>query len=317
MTRQGTKEAAEAALRELPSVIGAFVREDVHGNPREVHLLVRAGPNPRHLAYDIRGLLEERLGVPIDQRVISIAQLATDRVPGPLLAEAAGLAAAAQAEAAGLGAAVQPAAAPAPAADSPPAATDGAEAAAAAAAPTAAPAAAPAAACPPPPAAAHASASARPPTAAAEEPAPRRVRFAGVTTESMDQRARTRVAIEFEGTVFSGEAAGLDTVVARARAAATATLQAVGSACTGAARFEVEHIALLDVFQREYVVVAVLASSPYLGRTPLSLVGAQPVELDAESAAALAALKALNRTLSLLLAGDAGAALAVQPRRGR
>jgi hypothetical protein len=305
MTRQGTKEAAEAALRELPSVIGAFVREDVHGNPREVHLLVRAGPNPRHLAYDIRGLLEERLGVPIDQRVISIAQLATDRVPGPLLAEAAGLAAAAQAEAAGLGAAVQPAAAPAPAADSPPAATDGAEAAAADAAPTAAP------------AAAHASASARPPTAAAEEPAPRRVRFAGVTTESMDQRARTRVAIEFEGTVFSGEAAGLDTVVARARAAAAATLQAVGSACTGAARFEVEHIALLDVFQREYVVVAVLASSPYLGRTPLSLVGAQPVELDAESAAALAALKALNRTLSLLLAGDAGAALAVQPRRGR
>jgi hypothetical protein len=313
MTRQGTKEAAEAALRELPSVIGAFVREDVHGNPREVHLLVRAGPNPRHLAYDIRGLLEERLGVPIDQRVISIAQLATDRVPGPLLAEAAGLAAAAQAEAAGLGAAVQPAAAPAPAADSPAAATDGAEAAAADAAPTAAP----AAAGPPPPAAAHASASARPPTAAAEEPAPRRVRFAGVTTESMDQRARTRVAIEFEGTVFSGEAAGLDTVVARARAAATATLQAVGSACTGAARFEVEHIALLDVFQREYVVVAVLASSPYLGRTPLSLVGAQPVELDAESAAALAALKALNRTLSLLLAGDAGAALAVQPRRGR
>jgi hypothetical protein len=313
MTRQGTKEAAEAALRELPSVIGAFVREDVHGNPREVHLLVRAGPNPRHLAYDIRGLLEERLGVPIDQRVISIAQLATDRVPGPLLAEAAGLAAAAQAEAAGLGAAVQPAAAPAPAADSPAAATDGAEAAAADAAPTAAP----AAAGPPPPAAAHASASARPPTAAAEEPAPRRVRFAGVTTESMDQRARTRVAIEFEGTVFSGEAAGLDTVVARARAAAAATLQAVGSACTGAARFEVEHIALLDVFQREYVVVAVLASSPYLGRTPLSLVGAQPVELDAESAAALAALKALNRTLSLLLAGDAGAALAVQPRRGR
>jgi hypothetical protein len=314
MTRQGTKEAAEAALRELPSVIGAFVREDVHGNPREVHLLVRAGPNPRHLAYDIRGLLEERLGVPIDQRVISIAQLATDRVPGPLLAEAAGL-----------GAAAQSAAAPTPAAAPPRAATGDTEATDAEAAPAdaaaaeaaAADAAAADAASTAAPAPAGVSATATPPTAATEEPATRRVRFVGVTTESMDQRARTRVAIEFEGTTFVGEAAGLDTVTARARAAAAATLQAVSSACTGAARFEVEHSALLDVFQREYVVVAVLASSPYLGRTPLSLVGAQPVELDAESAAALAALKALNRTLSLLLAGDAAATRALQPLRGR
>lgn len=76
MPERHTKHEAEAVLRELPSVLGAFVREDVHGHPREVHLLVRPGPTPRDLARDVRELLEERLGVPVDQRVISIAQLA-------------------------------------------------------------------------------------------------------------------------------------------------------------------------------------------------------------------------------------------------
>ncbi len=74
-----TKEAAEAALLELPSVLGAHVREDIYGHPREVHLLVAPGPDVRHLARDVRDLLEERLGVPVDQRVISIAQLADTR----------------------------------------------------------------------------------------------------------------------------------------------------------------------------------------------------------------------------------------------
>lgn len=76
MTRTSTKDAAEAVLKELPSVVGAFVREDIYGHPREVHILVTAGLNPGHLARDVRDLLEERLGVPVDQRVISIAQLA-------------------------------------------------------------------------------------------------------------------------------------------------------------------------------------------------------------------------------------------------
>jgi hypothetical protein len=77
----------------------------------------------------------------------------------------------------------------------------------------------------------------------------------------------------------------------------------------GRARFEAEHIAVVAAFEREYVLVSVLASSPYLGRRPIPLVGAQPVEMDAESAAALAALKAVNRTISLVLRlPDSGAA---------
>ena len=74
----GTKDVAEAILRELPSVLGACVHEDVNGHPREVHILVGSGTDARSLSKDVRELLEERLAVPVDQRVISIAQLAAN-----------------------------------------------------------------------------------------------------------------------------------------------------------------------------------------------------------------------------------------------
>jgi hypothetical protein len=247
MTREGTKEAAEAVLRELPSVIGACVREDVYGHPREVHLLVHAGPNLRHLAYDVRELLEERLGVPVDQRVISIAQLADGRQPGPRLATAAGL--------------------------------DTADVAVGGAAPEQ-----------------HAA----PQRAAAAEREPR-LRFHGISTEAMESRVRVRVTLGLNEEERAGEALGLDTAPARLRAAASAALKAVDTTCVGRARFEVEHAGLIRAFERDYVLVSVLASSPYLGRRPIPLAGAHPVEDDAESSAALATLKAINRTLSLVL----------------
>jgi hypothetical protein len=244
MSRESTKKAAEAVLRELPSVIGAFVREDVHGHPREIHLLVRSGPSPRHLAYDVRDLLEERLGIPVDQRVISIAQLAPGKEPGPMLAQRAAL--------------------PAPAASEP----------------------APA------------------PDTVVEEPEPEaefRVRFTGISMESVDTRVRIRVSLDLDGTEHTGEEVGLDTMPARTRTAAGATLQAVDATCVGRARFEVEHVSVVRAFERDYVLVTVMVSSPFLGRKPIPLVGAHPIEVDAESAAALAALKAVNRTLALVL----------------
>lgn len=258
MKTEGTKETAEAALRELPSVIGAFVREDVHGRPREVHLLVRAGPNPRHLAYDVRDLLEERLGIPIDQRVISIAQIAPGREPGPLLRQAS-------------------AAAP----SSPPPAID------------AAPGRGPATAAP---------ATVKPSAPVVRAPA--RMVFDGITTDAVQNRMRIRVELRLDDETHAAEAVGLDTAPARLRAAAAATLKAVDRSCVGRARFEVEHVTVVQAFERDYVVVAALVSSPYLGRRPIPLVGAQPVEMDVESAAAFAALKAVNRTLSLILRLD-------------
>lgn len=256
MKTEGTKETAEAALRELPSVIGAFVREDVHGRPREVHLLVRAGPNPRHLAYDVRDLLEERLGMPIDQRVISIAQIAPGREPGPLLRQAA-----------------------AGAPSLPPPVID-----------------------PAPGPAAAARATGKPSAPTVRDSA--RVVFDGITTDAVQNRMRIRVALRLDDETHAAEAVGLDTAPARLRAAAAATLKAVDRSCIGRARFEVEHVTVVQAFERDYVVVAALVSSPYLGRRPIPLVGAQPVEMDVESAAAFAALKAVNRTLSLILRLD-------------
>jgi hypothetical protein len=262
MTREGTKEAAEAVLRDLPSVIGAFVREDVHGHPREVHLLVRSGPNPRHLAYDVRELLEERLGVPVDQRVISIAQLAEGRTPGPLLADAAGM----SRPAAGMNRPV--AAGP----DRPPSSEEA-------------------------PQPSQRQPDVRPPMHQKEP----RLRFRGITTEAMESRVRIRVTLTLDDDEVTGEAFGLDTGSARLRAVAAAALKGVDSTCVGRARFEVEHTSVVHAFERDYVIVNVLASSPYLGRRPIHLVGAQPVEMDPESAAALATLKAVNRILSLML----------------
>jgi hypothetical protein len=246
MTSEGMKDAAEAVLRELPSVIGAFVREDVYGHPREVHLLIRSGPNPRNLAYDIRDLLEERLGVPIDQRIISIAQLAAGRRPGPILASRAGF---------------EPEPEPEPSRPAEPAASE----------PEAAP------------------------------PPDRRLRFEGISIEAMDNRLRVEVTLGHEDALLRGEAYGLNTPPARQRAVAAAALQAANLTCVGRARFEVEHTATIAAFDRAYVLVSVMASSPFLGRRPIPLAGAQLLEADAESAAALAALKAVNRTLALVL----------------
>jgi hypothetical protein len=239
-------------------VIGAFVREDVFGHPREIHLLVRAGPNPRHLAYDVRDLLEERLGVPVDQRVISIAQVAPGKELGPILGGVS---------------------------------------------PT------------------NAAATDQPASQAATEPEfepiEPRVRFAGVSTEAMDGRARVRVKLEHTDGTLTNEAVGVDTPAGRSRAAATAALTAVNETCVGRARFEVEHASVVDALERGYVIVSVLASSPFLGRRPVALVGAHPVELDDESASVLAALKAINRTLSLVLRFADGSMRGPPSRSGR
>ena len=227
MERIHTKEAAESVLRELPSVLGAFVREDVNGRPREVHLLVAPGPNVKLLAQDVRDLLEERLGVPVDQRVISIAQLAEEiaefgdstieDLTEPVLPE-------------------------------------------------------------------------------------ERTRFVGVEAESRDQRVVVRCRLQHGDTTFDGEATEMDVGNGRARAAVAATLKAASQIANGQFRMEIESVSTVRAFDRDYVLVSVIAGAARFGRGLMHLVGAQPVEHDIESAAALATLKAVNRVLAKALA---------------
>lgn len=251
MEKPGTKEAAESVLRELPSVVGAFVREDAYGNPREIHLLIKAGPKVAGFARDVKDLLEERLGVPIDQRVISIAQLAGEAV--------------------GMGG-VQVAV---------PVAQDEGDAA-------------------------SQDTLTAPPAAEEEQDSPEaavRLRFLGATHEVLDGRVVVRARLEWEGREYAGEAVELAAGMGRVRAGATAALRAATAACAGRARIELEAASLVKAMGREYALVSALASAPALGRQPLLLSGAKPLDdlEPLETAAALAALKAANRVIGMML----------------
>ncbi len=251
MAKGDTKAAAEAVLRELPSVLGAFVKEDVFGQPREIHLLVRAGPNPRHLARDVRELLEERLGVPIDQRVISIAQMAADaEVPSSI--EAAAVLAHGE--------------------DTEPSIT---------------------------PSQSQSQGLAK--EAEPEAVADQRLRYLGLESLVGDGRIVARARLLQHEDELLGEASELAAGSGRARAGAAAALNAANRTIDGWGRLELDNASIVRVFERDVALVSVLLSSPFLGRRPISLAGAQPVEETQEAAAALAALKAINRSLALLL----------------
>ncbi|HEX6938543.1 MAG TPA: hypothetical protein VF158_03965 [Longimicrobiales bacterium] len=295
MKKVRTKEAAEAILRELPSVRGAFVREDVNGHPREVHILVGPGPEPRLLARDIRDLLEERLGVPVDQRVISIAQLSEriDQIPieeiaGPRPGEA-GHAAANGGDSAGADRAAPAARATGTHShgagttgpDSHGAGTTGASTATAGA-PTAA------------------GATVRPAPAAPADATPARLVFEGLESTTRNGRTRVCVRVSWGGNVFEGTAEEIDGGTGRARATAAATLLAATRACEGRMHLELEAASIVHALGRDYVLVSALAISPLLGRRPVPLAGAHP-RGDGDEAAALAALQASNRVLTLAL----------------
>lgn len=237
MSRVSNKATAEAVLRELPSVLGAYVSEDLEGHPREIHLLVKHGPDTAGLARDIRGLLEERLGIPIDQRVISIAQLAPD-----------------------------------PDAEAVPEKTgDGRE-------------------------------TGSPARGEVPRPVAGRPQFAGIESTASTGRVRVAVRLDWRGEASEGEAEAVDTPVGRARAAATATLgAAAATAWNDTLGLELDFASIVQALDGEYVLVSVLEMGGRLGRRPLSLVGAHPVESDVETAAALAILKAVNRILSVEL----------------
>jgi hypothetical protein len=265
MNKVSTKATAEAVLRELPSVLGAFVREDINGHPREVHLLITPGPNPRDLARDVRALLQERLGVEVDQRVISIAQLSNnlDPLPADAVSEA--------------GISVEADTAPAMAAPPQSIATPPTAATSPRQAPTATPV-----------------------PSAASAPLPRLI-YQGIESTAREGRVEVRVRLSWRDRDYTGEEREMDGGIGRIRAAAIATLRAAVAATEGQVRLDLESASTTRALGREYVLVSVLASSPLLGRRPLTLIGAQPLEFDAETAAALATLQATNRIVALVL----------------
>ncbi len=306
MKRAQTKHVAEAVLRELPSVIGACVREDVMGRPREVHLLVRGVSSARDLAHDVRSLLEERLDMEIDQRIISIAQL-SEAGPfdigehgGPAEAPSAA-APPADASAEGpQGTGAAPAAAePAPAepatAEHQPAEHQPDRPIAAPAAPM--PGARPRARAPEQAAPAGRGAAAATLAGGAAEQGAGRLVYDGLETSARDARVSVRARLWWRDQEYVGDGTEVDAGHGRARAAAAAVVRAATAACEGRTRFELEAASVSRALERDYVLVSVLAVAQWLGRRPVPLVGAHPVEGDVTTAAALAVLKATNRVI--------------------
>lgn len=301
-----TKDTAEAVLRELPSVLGACVREDVGGRPREVHLLVRNGPNVRDLAHDVRDMLEERLGMAIDQRIISIAQLAPDP-PAGSEADDASADPVTPAER-------SPAPGSAPGSERLPDAA-GVDAAAVDAGAD--------------PDESGSTSGPRPPESAGHPAAqesqrdapsrssgsgggdPRlvnRVVYGGLETSTAASRVSVRVRLSWQGAEFVGEASEVDVANGRARAAAIATLRAATAVCRGDTRLELEAASVARALEQDYALVTALAAAPWIGRRPATLCGAHLVEGDdVATAAALATLKATNRVMERALRPSDGA----------
>lgn len=276
MQKIRTKEAAESALRELPSVLGAFVREDIHGHPREVHILIGPAPNARDLARDVRSLLEERLGLRIDQRIISIAQLVRPLDPAgdeAAVGRAEALSAAGPATPSAPVTSAAPAAPAAPSALGPSAAPAMSSVTVTSVAPTAPEA----------------------PTAHAIDP---RLVLERIESHAVDGRVRVSVQLGIGGRSFEGEWGELDGGGGRLRAAAKATLAAVMEASGGSLQLETTSARSVRALGREYAVIGVVAGSERLGRRLRPLFGAHPVDFGGaalEDAAALATLHAVNR----------------------
>ena len=257
MSNRGKKAQAETILQEVPSILAAYVREDIAGNPREIHLLASPGPDVRQLARDVRSLLEARLQIEIDQRIISIAQLSEHVTDWSLPADPAQVVETESDDRDDEG-------------------HDGSLE----------------------DVVAGAVGLSRMGLAAEPHADPRLV-YSGLEVHFGSGRTQLRVSLDANGDTFVGEARDVDTRGGRIRAAAAATLAAAAAGCKGAMEFHLEGASVVRVFDRDMVLVSVAAVSTLLGRKPLALVGAQPIDGDAEEAAAFAALKAIGRVVVL------------------
>lgn len=66
---------AEALLGTLAGVVSAHVVTDAQGTPVEIHILAHPGLHPKQVVRNVESALSAGLGVPVDRRIISVAQI--------------------------------------------------------------------------------------------------------------------------------------------------------------------------------------------------------------------------------------------------
>lgn len=71
-------EDAERLLRSLAGVVSAHVVADATGGLVEIHVLAEGDLHPKQMVRNVESALSAGLGVQIDRRIVSVAQIRTD-----------------------------------------------------------------------------------------------------------------------------------------------------------------------------------------------------------------------------------------------
>jgi hypothetical protein len=273
----------EGLLTALNGVLAARVALSPQGRVEEVHVLSDPSMHPKQMVRNIESALSAGLGITVDRRAISVAQVRADDgdafVPDHADARAA--------DARGADAQHDDGAADTSAEAMSPAGPDSTQA--------------PRTADPPATEAAQPAAPAQPAaadTAPADEPGTGsdagvgRFIFTGYDARTQpDRETACRVTLRRDHDVFSGKGSGPSTPLGRAQSAAHAVFGAIAAARRSQS-LGLEGVTLVESHGRGYVLVAAHAVH---GRSTVPLTGIAALHRSPEEAAILASLQAINR----------------------
>jgi hypothetical protein len=247
----------EGLLTALNGVLAARVAVGETGRVQEIHVLADATTHPKQMVRNIESALSAGLGITVDRRIISVAQVRSDD-PGAFQ------------ETRQLEAEAEDTRSPTPG-------VSGHQAAP-----------------PPPPVpgpeAAPATGTGQ--AAATQTAGTGRYIFVGYDARTQpDLEAACRVTIRRDDEVFSGTGTGPSTALGRAQSAARAVFAAIAAARRSQS-VGLEGVTLVDSHGRAYVLVAAHALH---GRSSVPLTGLAALHRSPEEAAILASLQATNR----------------------
>jgi hypothetical protein len=289
----------EGLLTALNGVLAARVALSPQGRVEEVHVLSDPSMHPKQMVRNIESALSAGLGIMVDRRAISVAQVRADDgdayVPDQADARAEDVHAADaphdDGSADGHAEATSPAGPDSPHAPrtADPQATEAAQPAAAT---SPAEAAQPAAAARPAEAAPAADAGHAPEPGTGSDAAVGRFIFTGYDARTQpDRETACRVTLRRDDDVFSGKGSGPSTPLGRAQSAAHAVFGAIAAARRSQS-LGLEGVTLVESHGRGYVLVAAHAVH---GRSTVPLTGIAALHRSPEEAAILASLQAINR----------------------
>ena len=274
MTNDATHPEAEVErlLRSLAGIVSAKVVPDTLGRVGEIHVLASDQLHPKQVVRNVESALSAGLGIVIDRRVVSVAQVRMEEYRAELEADAAA-AGAAEAAAAGAAGAAAPGAAGAAGAAFAPAAAAG-----------------------------LARVAGRAPAGGEADGEPvvlqlaqERYLFVGYDVRNQTNRETVcHVTIARGREHYTGSGTGVSTVLGRAQAAARALFAALRTV-REAEDLLLETASLVEAHGRSYVLVLAQA---VLGRQTEPLTGVAVLQRSPEEGAVLAGLQAVNRWAS-------------------